>query len=387
MQPLGGGVEYERIGVYDVERLNTILTTEYAEFSTLPVSYPPARSGVELYRVSYPTVIPEWNNRPVRATGLVAIPQSRSAEPPLLSYQHGTVFSRDEVPSLPDKSMETRLMLACFAAQGYVVIAADYIGKGGSSEPDSYLVRECEAQTCFDMLGAARALLAEKGIATKGLYLCGWSQGTFSTEAFLRRLERNGESVTAAGFASAPNDLYLCLNRWIHLSSDSDVQWLVGVASLLIHSYEHYHQLPGLSRVAIRPEYQQAARDLYANVISWEEAAKGLPQTTREMLQDDFVNEGSVAGNRFFRLLQENEAYNWRFQTPTRFYYGQLDEVVTPYAATLPVEYQKTIGGASCEKVFAGEQANHRGTFAFAARDLQDWFGGFSGIRPEKTDE
>lgn len=379
---LSGGVEYEPIGTYDVERLNTILTTEYAEFSDFPVSYPPAGTGVELYRVSYPTVVPELNNRPVRATGLVAIPQSPSPEAPLLSYQHGTVFSKDGVPSFPEKSMETRLMLACFAGQGYVMIAPDYIGKGGSPEPDSYVVKESTAQACSDMLAAARALLAEKGVQTKGLYLCGWSQGTFSTEAFLHRLESNGESVTAAAFASAPNDLYLCLNRWIHVSSPFDVQWLIGAVTLIIHSYEHYHRLPGLSEVAIRPEYLQTARDLYENRISWEDAAEAFPQTVREFLQDEFVNEGSMAGNRFFQLLQENEAYNWRFRTPTRFYYGQIDEVVSPYAATLPVNYQKAIGGASCEEVFAGEQANHRGTFAYATRHLQDWFGAFSGIRP-----
>ena len=45
---------------------------------------------------------------------------------PMLSYQHGTVYGKTEVPSFPDQSGETQLALALFAAQGYLVIGADY---------------------------------------------------------------------------------------------------------------------------------------------------------------------------------------------------------------------------------------------------------------------
>ncbi len=377
-----GKIAYERIGTYDLARLNAILTTEFADFTTFAVSYPRAKSAVELYRVLYPTVVPEDNNRPVQASGLIAIPVHRPAAAPLLSYQHGTVFSRDEVPSFPDKSMETRLVIAAFASQGYVVIAADYLGKGSSTRPDSYLVKDSSAQACLDMVLAARSILAEKNVATEGLFLHGWSQGSFNTMVLLNRLEIIGEPVTAAAVASSPNDLYLCVNRWIHCPSALDVQWLGGAAALLIHSYERYYHLPGLSAVAIRPAYRQTARDLYENRITWEQAAKVFPATTRELLTDEFVEEGSLVGNRFFQTLQANRNYTWRFKTPSRFYYGEIDEVVTPYMVTLPVEYQRTLGGAPAEAIFAGKKANHRGTFAYAVRDLQKWFATYSGIGP-----
>lgn len=373
----------ELIGTYDLERLNAILTKEFSEFTTFAVSYPPAKSAVELYRVWYPTMVPEDNFRPVQASGLIAIPVNRPARAPVLSWQHGTVFSRDEVPSDPGKSMETRLVIAAFASQGYVVVAADYLGKGVSTEPDSYLVKDSSAQACLDMLLAARAILAEKKVATEGLFLYGWSQGSFNTMVLLNRLEILGESVSAAAVASAPNDLYLCLNRWIHSPSPLDVQWLVGTTALLIHSYERYYRLPGLSDVAIRPEYRQTARDLHENRITWEQAAKVFPATARELLTGEFVQEGTVAGNRFFQTLLANRNYTWRFKTPSRFYYGEIDEVVTPYMATLPVEYQRTLSGAPSEGIFAGKKANHRGTFAYSLRDLQGWFGETSGIRPE----
>lgn len=382
IQILSGGVKYENIGVYDTDRLNSILTTEYANFSTFSVTYPKAKNAVKLYRVTYPTVVPEESNRPVQASGLIAIPEAASERPPLLSYQHGTVFSKDEVPSHPEKSMETRLMIAAFAAQGYVIIAADYIGRGASPEPNSYLVKEATAQACYDMLRASRLVLKDLGLQSGDLFLNGWSQGSFSTLVFLNRLETLGEPVKAAGFASAPSDLYLCMTRWIYAPSELDVQWLLGAATLLIHSYEEYCNLPGLSKIAFRPEYQQTAQDLYENKISWEEASKVFPQKTRDLLQDDFVNQATAVDNRFFRALQDNRAYEWRFKTPTQFYYGKVDEVIPPYVAALPVDYQKTINEASSASVFAGEDANHRGTFAFSVKDLQTWFGKMSGIAP-----
>ncbi len=378
-----GGVKYENIGGYDIDRLNAILTTEYAGFSTFPITYPPAKMAVKLYRVTYPTVVPGSNNRPVLATGLVAVPEPVSGKPPVLSYQHGTVFSKDEVPSQPEKSMETRLMLAAFASQGYAVIAADYIGKGGSPEPDSYIVKDATAQACFDMLQASRGVLADLGIEPGDLFLSGWSQGSFSTLAFLNRLEIVGEPVKAAAMASAPNDIYLCVSRWIYAPSKLDVQWLLGAFALLVHSYEEYHHLSGLSDAAFRPEYRETARELYENKITWEEAAKVFPTTMKDFLQEDFVNQGTVVGNRFFQALQANQTYNWRFKTPTHFYYGRIDEVMPPYVATLPVVYQKTIDGAPSTAVFAGEEANHRGTFAFSVKDLQTWFGKVSGIATE----
>lgn len=59
----------EEIGVYDIGRLNKILTTELKEFSDFEVQYAKPKYAVKLYRVTYQSVIPEQNNRPVTASG------------------------------------------------------------------------------------------------------------------------------------------------------------------------------------------------------------------------------------------------------------------------------------------------------------------------------
>ncbi len=376
-------VSYRHLGEYSIERLNRILTTERAAFSTFAVEYPAAVNAVDLYTVIYETVIPEDHNRPVRVSGLIAVPKVEAAELPVVSYQHGTVFSRDEVPSNIEKSTETRLAVAVFAGRGYLVIAPDYVGKGISSEPDGWLVKEVTAQACVDMLTAAKAVAADLKIKPGKLFLSGWSQGSISTAAFMHRLEDCNIPVAAAAVASSPNDIYLAVNRWIHVPSPLDVHWLAGTAALLVQSYGNYYQIPGLAAAAIKPEYLATAQDLYNNRIDWNTAAKTLPATVKELFRDEFTARNSPQAARLFALMQLNSSYNWRFKTPVYYYYGMIDEVMTPYMVQLPVEYQKSIGGAAAQAINAGEKADHRGTFLFGLKDQLQRFEALRNGKPQ----
>lgn len=370
------GVSYQHIGTYSVERLNAILTTEREAFSDFPVAYAPALHPVKLYRVTYPSVIPERNNRPTVASGLLALPDVEGKRLPIVSYQHGTVFSRTEVPSHPDESMETRLMVAVFAGQGYGVVAADYFGRGLSPETDSYLVKESTQQACLDMLRAAQAVAVALKKEPGPLFLSGWSQGGWATMVFLNKLESVGIPVKAAATASAPMDLFAIINRWIHAPEAGDAVFLPALLALQLNACEEYYGLPGLAASALKPEYQKAARDLYLNKVTWEESK--LPQKVGELLREDFVTASSLGETRYGKILQDGQAYRWRSQTPLRIYYGGADEVVPPFIATLPVGYQKVMGGAETTGQFAGATANHRGTFLHAVSGEKKWFDGMT---------
>ncbi|MSR05401.1 MAG: alpha/beta hydrolase, partial [Phycisphaerales bacterium] len=187
--PVASGVQYEFIGRYDVERLNQILTKDTPAFTKMPVTYTPARNAVKMYRVTYPSVIPERNNRPTIASGLIAIPEIADKSMPIVSYQHGTVMEKHTVPSFPEESPETQLMVAQFAGQGYVVIGADYFGMGTSAETDGYMVIGSHQQACMDMYRSSLAVLAKEGISPTELFVTGWSQGGVVSMCFLEVLE------------------------------------------------------------------------------------------------------------------------------------------------------------------------------------------------------
>lgn len=369
------GVTCEEIGTYDLARLKRVLTTELADFGTFSGTFPPPRFAVRLYRVIYPSVVPEAGNRPTVASGLLAVPEDAAGKTlPVVSYQHGTVFSREDVPSNPDRSMETRVMLAQFAAQGYVVVAADYFGKGVSKEPDGYLMKRSTEQACVDLLRAARAASEGLGVTWGPLFLSGWSQGGWNTMVLLRKLEALGMPVRAAATASSPNDLFALTNRWLHAPSAIDAVFLPGVFTLLLHAAQEYHGWPGLADSAIRPEYREAARGLYANTLTWDEAAKTLPKGLGDLLTPEFTAASSAGEGPFWDLLRESATSQWRSRTPLRTYFGEADEVVPPVVAQLPVAYQTLMGGGETVAVPAGKTANHRGTFLFGVADQKSWF-------------
>ena len=169
------GVSYELIGRWDADKLNQILTTDTPKFFGVSVTYTPARNAVRLYRVTYGSVIPEMGNRPTIATGLLAIPDTNDTSFPMFSYQHGTVYGKEQVPSFPDQSPETQLALAQFAGQGYIVIGADYFGMGLSKEPEGYMVKGSHQQATYDMVMASRAVLENMKLAAPKLFIGGWS--------------------------------------------------------------------------------------------------------------------------------------------------------------------------------------------------------------------
>ena len=371
---VSSGVRYMHMGDYSVERLNTILSTEVAGFSSFKIQYPQAANGVSLYKVQYATVIPEQGNKPTLASGLVAVPKTAQKKLPVVSYQHGTVFTRTAVPSRPEESDETRIVTARLAGHGYVVIAADYIGKGDSIEPDSYMVREATVQACVDMLFAARAVLADLGITEDGLFLSGWSQGSWSTQQFRHRLESLKVPVKAAATAATPTDLYLLLTRWINNPTALDATWLAGSVILFTHSYAHYYDMPGLPQTVIKPEYEAACRDFYENKIGWEQLQPQIPAKIADLLQKDAVAQSTPGMDAFFRRLRENQAFMWRAVTPCRYYYGKVDEVMPPYVATLAVGYTEAVDGAKAEAVYAGDAADHRGAFLYGVKDQKEFF-------------
>lgn len=381
--PVTSAVTYEAIGTYDLPRLDRVLGADLKTFLKTPEEaeaydglFPPARYPVRLYKVRYPSVVPELGNQPTIASGLVAVPVTDATEMPVVSYQHGTVFDANYVPSRPDQSAETRIMIARFASQGYVVIGADYFGRGDSDLPDAYLVKGSAQQANTDMLGAAKAVLAALGVTPGRLFLSGWSQGGWTTMAYLEKLEGLGVPVTAAAVASGPVDVSLTFNRWLNNPQPVDAPYLPGAVTLILMSDAYYHQVPGMAAAAIRPEYLDAARDLYEGRIDFETFYARTPPSLQAFTRPDFQADVAASRGAFWERLDQRQAYRWKFATPVRTWYGGADEVTPPYLGKLPALTQELLGGAPTEAFDAGPDADHRGVFLRAVLDQKPWFDG-----------
>lgn len=373
----GDLVGHQDLGVYSRERLNRILAEEIKQFSSAPRArpYEPALNGARLYRVRYVTLHPHQHHRPIVVTGLVALPDVTGARLPVLSYQHGTECSKHWVPSSPEESLETRLVVAAFAGQGYAVFLPDYIGKGGSEEAHPFFQAESEATASRDLIQAGRTMCGRLGVALKpDLFLSGWSQGGHATMALLRLLESEGhEAVKAAAPIAAPYDLYV---TWEYWSTRGTSPMLPLLTAYLLQAYEREPGLEGLCRQAMKPPCDTRAHQLFDRDLPAAELFKNMPPRVHDLLRDDFVRLGRSGAHPFFQALRQNQAYSWRVSTPLRLYYGEADDVIPPELAEMAFAAQKAMG-ADVTLVSAGKQAGHMETFLWTLLEGRKWFDTF----------
>lgn len=341
------------------QRLDTLAAKFYAVFNEgniLPAAFPDkfaARHDVELRRIVTFTRIPETGER-VKVSGLLAMPADARGALPLLSWQHGTILSFDQVPSnllrLEDEhyelrdnvdSLETLFNIQRFAANGYAVIAADYIGKGpyrhGRSE--AYAVKGATVQCCLDILSAGLQQLRALGLRQSSLFLNGWSQGALNTQWLKQEMQRRGIKVRAAAAQSPFNDLAESFHYWTdpkfyipanETSYPMPPAWITPCLIVLLGSYRRYYGLNDLFKTAIKPQYLAFAEKYWADYSLEGETAKSVPPAA-DLLADGFFDRVTNDSNSaLLRHLGHNSATFWDYDSPIRFYYGLADEALNP---------------------------------------------------------
>ncbi|MEY3206271.1 MAG: hypothetical protein RLZZ21_2602 [Planctomycetota bacterium] len=383
--PVAAGVRYRTIGTYDQARLAAILDKGLDAFmggSTMNAAdlkgrFAAPRHAVTLYEVQFDSVIPEWENQPTLGSGLLAIPADGRTSHPLVSYQHGTVFGRDEVPSRPDNSYETQLALAAFASQGYAVIGADYFGLGPSQLPNCYMVPQSTVQAMLDHHRASQAVLAALGQSTPQFFVWGWSQGGWCTMQFLRRLETLGIPVTAAATVSAPVDLAAAFRRPIANPRPQDAAWIAACISNMVWAHEEYARLPGLAASAIKPEHLAASRKFFDGEVSWPEFDASVPGGVTALLRPEFIVGAATGRGRFWEQLEAAGVYRWQIKTPLRAYGGDADEAIPPAVSRMVADFSRLLGSTQVEFFSAGERADHRASYVSATLEVKPWFDSF----------
>jgi hypothetical protein len=362
-----------------------------------------ARDDVALRRVTTTTTLPETGET-VEVTGLLAFPAGATGELPVVSWQHGTILSFDHVPSNltlmadPDyrltdaaDSLETLFNVQRFAARGFAVIAADYVGKGPlrDGRAEGYAVKGVTTQTCIDVLDAGLAALRSLGIEPGKLFLHGWSQGALNSQWLHQALRDRGTEIAATAVASPFNDLNEALRFWAGRETfplpegvatyPEPPAWISLCLIILIGSYEAQYGMDGLFESAIRPEYHAMARQYWNDYQISSLTAAPFPTGSDLFVPgffDKFTHENNSA---FLRLLAAGRASYWDYDRPIRFIYGLADEAIHPemVARALAAGGQDAVGvpvaGASHRATFLAGLYGDRSTLA-GTDDTLSWF-------------
>lgn len=203
----GGGGNDDRRGAL-LETPQTLATLTAAQIdagtqaSGLQALSGKAKCDVRVVGLNYTTVGAKGED--TNASGVMLVPAGAcaAASAPLVAYAKGTDVQKPRTLANPGDS-ETFLLAAMYAAQGYAVVATDYLGFAKSNYPyHPYLHADSEATSVIDAIRAARNAASVQGAPLSGkVMLTGYSQGGHASMAAHRAIERDhaGEINVAAG--------------------------------------------------------------------------------------------------------------------------------------------------------------------------------------------
>jgi dienelactone hydrolase len=182
----------------------------------LQLAYTP-RCTISVYHLTYQTSDPKGNITP--ASGALMVPTSSSDSActggrPVVVYAHGTSTDRNFNLAQLDAadSAEGVLLAAVFAAEGYIVVAPNYLGYDISTLGyHPYLIAAQQSKEMIDAVTAARAALptSDSPTSTDGgkLFVTGYSEGGYVAMATHSAMQSAGMTVTASAPMSGPYTL------------------------------------------------------------------------------------------------------------------------------------------------------------------------------------
>jgi len=169
-----------------------------------------AKCDVKVVALNYSTI--GVTGEQANASGVMLVPAgSCTGATAMVAYAKGTDVQKPRTLANPADG-ETFLLAAMYAAQGYTVVATDYLGFAKSTYAyHPYLHADSEASSVVDSIRAARNAATAVGASFSGkVMLTGYSQGGHSSMAAHRAIERDnaGEiNVVAGAHLAGPYNL------------------------------------------------------------------------------------------------------------------------------------------------------------------------------------
>jgi hypothetical protein len=334
-----------------------------------------AQFDVANYKVVYNTV--DTDGSPAIASGLLCIPLANCNNLGLVSYAHGTVLRRNDVPSR--NNFESTIGKV-FASTGYIATMPDYLGLGDNPGIHPYLHAETQATASIDLIRAAREYLATNmpSINLNGeVMLTGYSQGGHAAMGTAKYIQDNnllGEfNIIAAAPASGPYNLAGSQSDvFIQDLPYSNPGYVVYLMFGMNRAYGNIFTNPS---DILKSPYDTLIPPFFNGSFEMDTVNKLLPANISGYLQDSvlqaFVADTVNQQHPIWQALNNNSNYDWTPTMPVRMYYCTADEQVA-YQNALDAETAMTANGALDAKAQFKGMLNHGGcvTPSIAAASL-----------------
>ncbi len=330
---------------------------------------------VIVYRVFYKTH--DYQNNEITASGLIYIPEIQNYFVPVVCYQHGTAFQKQEVPSIAaDMGYYVPFIMA--SETGSIVCAADYIGLGFSDGVHHFYEPTEEANAVVDMLGSVQILLNKtyKPLTfNSDVYLMGYSQGGHATLAAQRKLETKYPYQFHLK-ASAPMASWFALEKssQLNILKDSVSFAFTSAYAFLINSIQTTQQSYTSYADVFIPPYDSLTAILFDGTKNIGYVSDQYPDYIYNSLQSDFRNDLRNNPNSIFlQAIKRYDVINdWIPKTPTHFYHSGSDEIAFYNNSEIAFNTFAQKGG-NVSLINIGNYAHFEGNI-IAVERVRDWF-------------
>lgn len=352
-------------------------------FVSNPDSLVHPKYNVTAYRIFYKTH--DYQNKEITASGLVYIPEIKNYTVPVICYQHGTVYEKNEVPSISsDLSYFAPFILA--SESGAIVCASDYIGLGFSEGIQHFFEPTEEANAVVDMLGSVQNTINKTYHSltfNSNVFLMGYSQGGHATLTAQRKLE----TVYPAQFnikASAPMASFFSFEKSTQLNNmkGSVFTTYPSVYAFLINSVQTtQHIFPSYQTVFITP-FDSLTNFLFNGNYTVGVVNALYPNYFYDALQPAFrIDLKNNPNNLFLQAIKKYDVINdWVPKTPTHIYHSESDEIAFYDNSVIAYNTFKQKGG-NVSLISLGNVSHLDGNLK-AITEVRNWFYTLIEIKP-----
>jgi hypothetical protein len=316
------------------------LTTAQIDATTAATGLQPltgtAKCDVTVVQINYQTSGVQRGEM-TNASAAVLVPSGVDCPGPfpLIAYGRGTTPFKTHTMANPEDPETIRLM-AFFAAQGYVVVATDYLSYALSSYPyHPYMHADTEASSIIDSIRATRNAASSMGLTLNGkVMLSGYSQGGHASMATQRAIEQSdaGEIIlVAAAHIAGPYSISGAL-------IDGVKNPILGVQALVPFQITSWQRIYGnvYDKVAdvFNSPYDRYIETLFPTLL--DQAALynllpgGTPAQARDaMLKSSYLNDlTNNTSNGAILAAKKQDLLSWNPKAPTILCGGLHDPTV-----------------------------------------------------------
>ena len=297
-----------------------------------------ARCDVKVVALNYATAGVKADEM-TNASGVMLVPAGTcTSAAPLVAYAKGTDVQKPRTLANPQDS-ETFLLAAMYAAQGYAVVATDYLGfakSGYGYHP--YLHADSEATSVIDSVRAARNAAGAVGATLSGkVMFTGYSQGGHSSMAAHRAAERdygNEFNMVAGAHLAGPYNLSGSLRI---PEAIAGVQFFV---SYLVTAWQKvYGNVYTDVKQAFKPPYSNTIETLlpsptlnYTTLVTSGALPGGTPNQARDALfQPAFLASAQTSvTDPLYLAAKKNDLLGWTPKSRVMLCGGAGDPTVPP---------------------------------------------------------